>query len=220
MALAPPRDVLVRTPIYRMVHVDCLDTLLRRGALHAPSCVPADGLPYTGIHAAQTQLDRGNSPVPCGPGGVIRDYIGFYLGPRSPMLYRIHTGHNVQHVPQSEILYLCSTAQSIEAAGLGFVFTDRHSLARVANFWDSIADLRRVDFPTAYAEWWGTTPDHPDRPEKKQAEFLVHQTMAWELIAWIGVLNSDCVARVQGILDGHPGRRQPQVLVRPSWYYS
>ena len=132
MPLEPPRDVLTRTRVYRMVHIDCLPTILMRGALHAPTCVPDDGLPYVGIHAVQTQADRGNRPITRPPGGVIRDYVGFYLGPRSPMLLRLHTGRDVQQVDQSRIIYLVAIAQTIAEAGLGFVFTDRHSLAAVS----------------------------------------------------------------------------------------
>jgi hypothetical protein len=44
--MAPP----IPTPIFRLVHVDNLDLLLRRGGLHAPKHTPADGLPYRTIH--------------------------------------------------------------------------------------------------------------------------------------------------------------------------
>jgi len=219
MAIAPPDDVLTCTPIYRMVHIDCLPTILNRDAIHAPSCVPDDDLPYISIHAQQTQTDRGNTRVLCGPRGVIQDYIGFYFGPRSPMLYRLHTGWNVQKVDQSNIIYLTSTAQAIAEADIDFVFTDRHTLAAVAAFRDGIADLEMVDFPIAYAEQWKTTSEHPDRQEKKQAEFLVHESMPWNLIDRIGVLNNEVAARVKDILDEHGERHQPPVLRKRSWYY-
>lgn len=219
MPLRPPADVLARTPVYRMVHIDCLDTLLRRDALHAPSCCPDDGLPYRVIHAMQTQLDRGDTPVPCGPGGVIRDYVGFYFGPRSPMLYRLHTGYNVAQVPQSEIVYLVAHAQALVHAGLRCVFTDRHSLARFAAFRDQLEDLGIVDFGIAYAERWNTTAEHPDRQEKKQAEFLVHRRLPWRLVAGISVISPNVAGRVETILDGYPGRHRPPVSARRCWYY-
>ncbi|MBN1490478.1 MAG: DUF4433 domain-containing protein [Phycisphaerae bacterium] len=219
MALSPPADVLNHTPIYRMVHTDCLDTLLCREALHAPNHAPDDGLPYTGIHAVQTQLDRGNLPVPCGPGGVILDYVGFYFGPRSPMLYRLHTGYNVARVDQSQIIYLVSTAQAVADAGLGFVFTDRHSLAAVAAFRDNLGDLAIVDFPIAYATQWNTTPQHLDRQEKKQAEFLVYRSVPWQLIDKIGVRSDAARERVTQILEGRPAVRHPPIIVERSWYY-
>ena len=219
MPLAPPADILTRTRILRMVHIDCLDILLARNALHAPSCAPADGRRYVGIHATQTQIDRGDRPVPCGPCGVIRDYIGFYFGPRSPMLFRIHTGHQVRQIDQAKIVYLVSTAQAIADSGIGFVFTDRHSLARVAEFKDRLDDLTAVDFAVAYCEYWRSTPDEPDRQEKKQAEFLVYQMMPWHLLTGIAVLNDTVAQRVNAIFNRHAGRHRPPVRIRREWYY-
>lgn len=219
MPLQAPANVLTQTPVYRMVHIDCLDTILRRDAMHAPSCVPKDGLLYVSIHAYQTQIDRGGTGVPCGPRGVIRDYVGFYLGPKSPMLYRLHTGWNVQKVDQAKIIYLKSTAQAVHAAGLRYVFPDRHSLAAVADFRATVADLKIVDFTSVYADIWKNTPLQPDRQEKKQAEFLVYQQVPWKLVQEVGVLDDSAKAQVQAILATHPTRHQPQVLRKPSWYY-
>lgn len=219
MPLQVPANVLTQTPIYRMVHIDCLDTILQRNALHAPSAVPNDGLPYVSIHAQQTQVDRGRRAVHLGPGGVISDYVGFYFGPKSPMLYRLHTGWNVQQVAQEKIVYLAATAQAVDAAGLGYVFTDRHSLAAVADFRYRLSDLGIVDFNCTYADSWNNTRQHPDRQEKKQAEFLVHQEMEWDLVQVIGVLNDAAKVRVESILAVHPARYQPRVLRKPSWYY-
>jgi len=207
----------VPTPIYRMVHIENLRTLLAREALHAPNHVPDDGRPWTPIHATQTQADRGQATVPCGPRGIILDYVGFYFGPRSPMLYRVDTGHNVAQVDQSNIAYLVSTAQDVAGASLGFVFTDRHSLARVAAFHDDLTRLGEVDFPTCYETQWNTTPQFPDRQEKKQAEFLVHRAIPWPLISYVGVANAAALARVHTTLAG--AGHKPRVIVQSSWYY-
>jgi hypothetical protein len=209
--------VPIPTPIYRIVHIENLPTLVARGVIHAPSRVPADGRAWRGIHAVEVQAQRGNKAVPCGPGGVINDYVGFYLGPRSPMLYRIHTGYNVEQVDQSNIVYMVSSAQAVAGAGLGFVFTDRHSLAAVASFHDDLARLDRVDWGLCAATQWNNTAQYPDRQEKKQAEFLVHGSMAWTLIEAIGVYNQAAKARVEGILAA--GRHRPPVSVRGEWYY-
>ncbi|MCC6322729.1 MAG: DUF4433 domain-containing protein [Phycisphaerales bacterium] len=214
----PPAFVVPNpTPIYRIVHIENLATLAARDMIHAPSRVPADGRAWRGIHATETQADRGNKRVPCGLRGVINDYVGFYFGPRSPMLYRIHTGYNVEKIDQSNIAYLVSSAQAVAGAGLGFVFTDRHSLAAVAAFHDDLARLDRVDWGQCAATRWNNTPQQPDRQEKKQAEFLVHGSMAWNLIEAIGVCNQAAKARVERLLAG-AGHRPP-VAVRAEWYY-
>lgn len=205
------------TPIYRIVHIENLATIVRREIIHAPSQVPNDGLPWRSIHAIETQAARGQKFVPCGPRGVINDYVGFYLGPRSPMLYRIHTGHNVEKIDQSNIAYVVSRAQRVAEASLGFVFTDRHSLAAVANFYNDIARFDRVDWDICYATKWNNTPQHPDRQEKKQAEFLVHQSMAWDLVESIGVFDLAAQIRVQSAIKS--AKYQPKVSIEKPWYY-
>lgn len=205
------------TPIYRIVHIDNLATLMQRAVIHAPSQVPDDGLPWLGIHAKETQADRGSKPVLCGPGGAINDYVGFYLGPRSPMLYRVHTGFNVEKIDQVNIAYVVTTAQAVAAAELGFVFTDRHSLAAVASFYDDLARLDQVDWAACSARQWNNTPQQPDRQEKKQAEFLVYRSMPWSLIERIGVRSAAAQSRVSKILSGKSPK--PLVSIERSWYY-
>lgn len=205
------------TPIYRILHIDNLPTLLARGRIHAPSQVPADGLVWRSIHAKETQEDRGRKPVPCGPGGVINDYVGFYFGPRSVMLNRIRTGWNVERVDQSDIIYLVASAEAIAEAGLDFVFTDRHSLARVAAFHDKLAKLVDVDMPTCYATHWSKTERVPDRQEKKQAEFLVHGVVPWSLVLQIGVAGASAMCRVNAVLAEFS--QNTPVAVEGTWYY-
>ncbi len=116
---SPPQQ----TPIYRLVHVDNLPTLLRRGGLHAPNHTPQDGLPYRTIHNVSIQVARHTSPIPCGLRGTAHDYVPFYFGYLSPMLFQLKTGR----VPgyderQAPLVYLVATAQAVAEAGLPFVF--------------------------------------------------------------------------------------------------
>jgi hypothetical protein len=214
-----PHDIAIRTRIYRITHADNLQLFLEQDGLYSPNDAPRDRGAHRGIHAASTQADRGNRPVPCGPGGVVRDYVGFYLGPRSPMLLRIKSGRGVEQVPQEQIIYLVTTAQEVAGAGLGFVFTDRHSLANYAAWRDRLEDLNIVDFDIAYADYWSDTPDVPYRQERKQAEFLVHRMLPWRIVPFIGVYNQTAAERVNAILDAHLSRHRPAVGLRPLWYY-
>ena len=58
------------TPIFRIVHVDCLPTVLQRGGLHSANHCPADGLPCRTIHNVEIQGARHIRNIPCGPGGT------------------------------------------------------------------------------------------------------------------------------------------------------
>ena len=111
------------TYVYRLVHVANLSTLLGRRGLHAPNTCPEDGLPYQTIHDVDVQTARHVCSIPCGPGGVIHDYVPFYFGPLSPMLLRLHTGRVAGHREgQQPLVYLVTTAQDVLKEELGLSF--------------------------------------------------------------------------------------------------
>jgi hypothetical protein len=208
------------TPIYRIVHVECLATLLARGVLHAPNFTPNDGLPYRTIHDTSVQASRRVKPVPCGPGGTVHDYLPFYFGARSVMLFKLKTGQVAGYTEgQLPLIYLVSTAQAVAASGNGFVFTDGHGLANFTAWFTDLARLDAVDWPLLGAQYWNDTPQDNDRQRRKQAEFLVWQSLDWGLIRAIGVLNDAMKARVEGILQQYPHRKQVAVKVTPGLYY-
>jgi len=213
-------SVPVPTPIYRILHVNNLSVCLQRGALHAPLHTPSDGLVYQTIHNVDIQKKRNARSIPCGPGGVIHDYVSFYFGPRSPMLFQLHTGQVPGYMQgQEQLIYLVSTAQAVQATGAGLVFSDGHGIAAFTGWFDDLADLGQVEWGIVNAKFWNDTADHPDRQRRKQAEFLVHQRCGWALVHEIGVLNEKMQAQVQGILAGYPAAMHRPVHVRPQWYY-
>jgi len=208
------------TPIYRFVHVANLYVCLQRGGLHAPNHTPSDGLRYKTIHNVDIQRQRRVTRIPCGPGGVIHDYVAFYFGPRSPMLYQLHTGRvDGYSEGQEPLVYLVSTAQAIQKSNAGFVFSDGHGIARFTTWFDDLKDLDKVDWDTVYANYWRDDIDDMDRQRRKQAEFMVHQFCKWELIHEIGVINDRMMKKVNDILNRFQSHPHPHVLVRREWYY-
>ncbi|MCD6308641.1 MAG: DUF4433 domain-containing protein [Candidatus Latescibacteria bacterium] len=154
----------VPTPIYRIMHIDNLPTCLKRGALHATNHVPGDGLPYRTIHNVSIQKLRQREPIPCGPGGTIHDYVPFYLGPRSPMLYQLHTGWvEGYNEGQEPILYIVSTIERVRQFGKRFMFSDGHGIAHFTRWFDEIRDLGKVDWDAVYARQWNNTLNDMDR---------------------------------------------------------
>ena len=208
------------TWLYRLVHVDNLHTLLTRGALHSPNATPNDGLPYRTIHDVNVQANRHVQQITCGPGGCIHDYIPFYFGSLSVMLLKLKSGQVAGYNDgQAPLVYLATKAQSLPQAGCRFVYSDGHGLARFTNWYDDLAHLDAVDWSIVNEKYWRDTPDDNDRKRRKQAEFLVWQTLDWSLIAGIATISIAVQQHVQEILDRFPQRHQPTVLVKPSWYY-
>lgn len=208
------------TPIFRFIHVDNLEICLRRGELHAPNYTPQDGLVYRTIHNVDIQNQRRVTPIPCGPGGTVHDYVSFYFGYLSPMLFQLHTGRVEGYDEgQEPLIYLSSTAQAVRDSGTGFVFSDGHGIAAYTQWYDDLADLDRVDWDMVYQRYWADNVDDMDRQRRKQAEFLVHRFCGWPLIREIAVINQRMKERVEAILADFPADLSRPVQVRPAWYY-
>lgn len=208
------------TPILRFTHIDNLDTVIRRDGLHAPNHVPDDGLPYRFCHDAEVHGARAAVDVTVGPRGTIHDYVPFYFGFLSPMMLKLKTGR----VPgynegQEPLIYLVSTVQVIEAAHLGFAFSDGHGLARYSEWFDETTQLDAVDWEVVYLRYWRDDLSDMDRERKKQAEFLVHQCCPWSLIQEIVVIDSTMQRRVETIQAAFPADQRRVVRVDRNWYY-
>lgn len=208
------------TWIYRITHINNLPGILQRGRICAPNTTPDDGLTYKAIHHQSIQAQRAATPVPCGPGGVIHDYVPFYFATHSPMLYVIHKG-NVQGYDEGQepIIYLASDAQTVASSGAGFVFTDGHAIVALSAFFDELTHLDKVDWHVMTLRYWHDTLQTPDRKRRRQAEFLVHKFFPWPLIRGIGVINDQVKGRVEAILAGFPQLPSPIVRVKRAWYY-
>jgi hypothetical protein len=207
--------------VYRIVHMDNLPTLVARQALHAPRHVPDDGHPpYRTIHNTGVQASRAEYRIPCGPGGTIHDYVPFYLGPRSVMLYQLHTGWvEGYREGQEPILYAVTSLRQVEASGRPWVFSDGHGLARLTHWYDDPANLHKVDWDTVNADRWNDTDTDPDRQRRKQAELLVHEHLPWSALVGIGVLNDAVRKQVETILQTNPATAGTRVRAKPEWYY-
>ena len=212
--------VPIPTPIFRFIHVDNLETVLRRGGMHAPNFTPKDGLPWKVIHDEEVQAKRARRPARCGPGGVLHDYVSFYFGYLSPMMLRLNTGRVVGYTEdQRPLVYLVSTAQAVQEGGTPFAFTDGHGIAALTDDFDNLAKLDEVDWSVVYLRYWHSTLDDMDRQRRKQAEFLVHKFCPWSLIQEIAVIDQAMKARVEQTLNGFPASLKRLVTVRRNWYY-
>lgn len=208
------------TPIFRIVHVDCLRTILQRGGLHAANHTPADGLTYRTIHNVDIQGQRHIRKIPCGPRGTLHDYVPFYFGYLSPMLLQLKTGRVAGYDEgQEPLVYLQTTVQAVVQAGLRFVFSNGHGIAAFTGWFDDANRLDEVDWSMVYERYWRDEVNDMDRQRRKQAEFLIHQSCPWAVIREIGVVNAAMKTRVEGTLAGFDPAMRPVVSVRAGWYY-
>lgn len=206
------------TPLYHITHLNNLPSILEVGGLLANSRLQQAKKSFCDISYERIQDRRARTRVPCGAGGVLHDYVPFYFGSRSPMLYTINRG-NVPGCPegQTPILHLVTIAEAVEAQGLAFAFTDGHAVVIYSEFYDSLKDLDKVDWKIMQATYWKDTDEDGDRKRRRQAEFLVYKFLPWSLISEIGVIDSTIQRQVQEILQDM--NQSIPVRVHRSWYY-
>jgi hypothetical protein len=122
--------------------------------------------------------------------------------------------------PQEEcgphVLHLVSSVdRAIDSAdGRPWAFSDGNAGARYTRFSN---DLNKIDDHIAWdavnAQYWSD----PVVKEKKQAEFLLYESLSWTAICAIGVINQSVAEAVVDVLA--TTSHQPRVLVKPEWYY-
>ena len=206
------------TPIYHITHIDNLASIIQAGGLRAVGRLREQGAGYQSIAYPHIQDRRGGVRVPCGAGGSLHDYVPFYFTPRSPMLYTINRGNVPGYAEgQAPIVHLVSSAQRVEAAGPGLVFTDGHAIMSLTDFFQDLGQLDRIDWQVMRARQWADTQTDSDRSRRRQAEFLVRDFLPWELISEVGVIDRAMRARVEVVLEAAAHR--PPVTVHRDWYY-
>jgi ssDNA thymidine ADP-ribosyltransferase, DarT len=211
--------VTIPTDIFHITCVSNLTSILSKGGLYAKNQHQQKDINYIDIAYQSIQDRRANTQVPCGARGNLHDYVPFYFAPRSPMLYAIHGG-NVNNYPhgQESIIHLVSNVQNIQQASCRFVFTDGHGTVRLTQFFDELNDLDKIDWDVMKAKFWNNVDEDMDRSRRRQAEFLVHQSLSWNLVTHIGVINDEMKIHVEQILQDSTHR--PTVVIRRNWYYT
>lgn len=202
------------TAIYHITHINNLQRIVAEGGLHCDrSAQELKSINIGHMHIKQRRLNRA---VPLGPKGTVGDYVPFYFAPRSPMLYAISRGGvEGYNDGQQPVIYLLSSAESVDVAGLHWVFTEGHADMGFTDFFDDFKDLPKIDWDLMQARYWHDTNDDPDRKRRRQAEFLVHTFFPWELVSYIGVYNHAIAETVRKLLKGD----SPAVGVELGWYY-
>lgn len=164
--------------IYRMVHIDNVPHILQNGITHKTS--PNANSNYAPIGDSSIIISRNGRTISVKTASgqikniIIGDFIPFYFGYRTPMLYVIQKGFN-SVTPQSpeNIIYLVCNVQGIIDAKLEFYFTDGHAIDSLSTCYDksfagnikNLVDIRA----TKLSDW---TQDRDDK-RKKEAEFLI-----------------------------------------------
>jgi len=199
--------------IFRMTHIDNIGHILKAGIVHATSPLASSDF----ISIGDTSLIASRNTTRLENGKTIGDYIPFYFGYRTPMLYVIQHGYN--NVPKQEaqdIIYIVLRIQSLIDAGLKWGFTDGHSRNNLTKFYEGI-DLQHINEvlkPSDIFERQWSKNDDTDIKRRKEAEFLSETDVPAALIAGYVVYNE--AAKNKLITAGIP---EGQIVIRPNYYF-
>lgn len=203
---------------FHITHVDNLPGILREGALLSDAEMLRRRQGHQSIAHDHIKERRLRKTVTCPPGGKVGDYVPFYFGRRSPMLYAIDRGAVEAYKGQQlSIVYLIVRVQDVVNAGLPYVFTDGNAATGYSLFFNDLSQLDNLNWTSIEAVYWNDTDETPDRKREKQAEFLLRDRCPWSFIEGVAVADQRALAQVQQHLAGQA--HQPEVQVCRSWYY-
>jgi hypothetical protein len=201
--------------IFRITHIANVPWMLDHG-LHCRNSPEIDpGFRPIGNQDLISRRHHRIVPVP--PGGTLSDYVPFYFTPYSIMLYNIKTGYGgVPKVPNNEIVILVSSLRKVAEMGIGFVFTNQHAYPLAAEYFNTLDDLARVDWPLLQSRDFQHNPEDPGKKERYQAEALVHRDLPVSGLLGIGCHSATAQQALQAELKNR--NLSLEVVIRPRWY--
>jgi hypothetical protein len=164
-----------------MTHIENISHIFQNGITHSTS---ANSNPdFVSIGDASLIVTRNNFLL--NNGRRLGEYIPFYFGVRTPMLYVLQNGFNmVSSTSAEKIVYCVSSVQKIIDLNLEFIFTDGHAVDGFSSQY-TVADIQNLDTildkNAIHGKYWKDENDL-DRKRRKEAEFLVLGDIAIDAI--------------------------------------
>jgi ssDNA thymidine ADP-ribosyltransferase, DarT len=198
--------------LYHITDINNLPAILKAGGLLSDVALDKQTRSVIGYdhikHRRMTQYR-----VPCCDGRFVGEFVPFYYCPRSPMLYTINNGNTGKPTGyQENIIHLQTSIGTVLRHCSVWAISDGNAGARYTSFYSELDALHQLDWEILHSNNWGG-----DRRHKKSAEFLAANFFPWEAIESVGCPNSQAVTRVAESIAGNT--YQPQLLLKPDWYY-
>jgi hypothetical protein len=213
--------VPARPKIYHITHYKNLPQLLSEGQIwsDAKRLALEIDCKLVGMSTIKRRRVEENE-VTCRPGTRVGEFTPFNFCPRSVMLYILHKANNPDleyRSGQSGMIHLQADFRSVvtwaEQKERLWALSDVNAGARYANYFCRTSDLDRIDWRAVESNDFRS----PEVKERKQAEFLIYESLPWELIEKVGVIHERAANWVTRILADADHR--PTVSVEPDWYF-
>lgn len=206
----PHWDVLMYA--HRLTHIDNIPYLQKVGFVH-PSSPSADPK-YVAIgdqsiiKVREEELHHGYK---------LSDYIPFYFGPHSLMLYVIQMGYNgVNKYHPDDIVYCVVKLTTVIEEDWDCIFTDGHAVSGITEFFTK-EQLKEVDkyvkVEDVYAKFWKDETDI-DLVRRKQAELLIKNEIASDFICGYFVYSENAKEKMISM-----GVEAKKIYIAPEYYF-
>lgn len=197
---------------FRITHIENIPHIIRCGIVRADS--PLRDEHFVTIGDRQIIGIRDEMDV---KGYRIGNYIPFYLGPRSPMLYVIQHGYNgVQRVEPENIVYCVIKLDDMVFNNIDCIFTDGHALSYLTTYYtkDQLPQIDTiVNYDDVYSSLWNLENDR-DLKRRKEAELLVKNDLSVQYIRGFVVYNGRAKQKLKEM-----GIDENKIVVKPDYYF-
>lgn len=196
-----------------MVHIENIPHILRFGIVRVDS--PNRNPEYVPIGDKEVIWKRQNRLLTSQQ--KVSDFIPFYFGPRTPMLYVIQHGYNgVKRVDAEKLVYCIVRLDDIINNHIDCMFTDGHVLNRLSEVYDGNR-LKYVDnyihYHDVYALSWDSEKDN-DLKRRKEAELLLKNDLPVQYIKGFVVFNERAKQQLCAM-----GVAEKEVVIRADYYF-
>jgi hypothetical protein len=196
-----------------MTHIENIPHILQYGVTHMSS----KNANKRFVSIGDKGLINTRSRFLLNNGRRLGEYIPFYFGVRTPMLYVMQKGFNMlAPIPAENIVYCVSSVQQIINQGLEYVFTNGHALDRFSTQYanDDISQIDEIlDWEAVEAKYWRDDSDL-DRTRRKEAEFLVLGDITAHAILGFIVYSDDAKDKMKDF-----GVDSTKVVIKPEYYF-
>lgn len=197
---------------FRITHIDNIPHIEKCGLVRANS--PFRNPNYVSIGDTEVIGVRSHRNI---KGYMLNEYIPFYFGPRSPMLYVIQNGYNsVKRVNAEQIVYCVIRLDDIVNSTKECIFTDGHALSGLTNFYgkERLGQINAiVSYDDVYSSQWNIESDL-DLKRRKEAELLIRNDLEPQFVRGYVVYNTTAKQRLESF-----GIEEKKIVVNSNYYF-
>lgn len=197
---------------FRITHIDNIPHILKFGLLLADSSMRDEKF----VSIGDPQVINIRKMLMVG-GQNLRDYVPFYLGPRTPMLYVIQHGYNgVRRQDPAGIVYCVLRLADLIRDKVDCFFTDGHALSALTKIYekDRLPEICQIiNYDDVYVSQWNNDSDI-DLKRRKEAELLIKGDVPPDYIRGYIVYNDDAKEKLKSF-----GIAEELIVVAPNYYF-